>query len=135
MSLVRFVHPRSRGLAVLYIGFLGLGAPIAMAGEPYRDVTGTCLEIGDTCTPATGILKMQVQPSGKALVTLNDTAALESTVLDQNGVTVLFFHDEADEHQVRISQDVTFDDPITKPDPAAHNGKDQVLYRGQCVEG
>lgn len=121
--------------AILFSCVLTMAAPFAMASEPYCDISETCLETRDNCAPATGTLKMQVQPSGKALVTLKDSAPLESTILDLNGVIVLIFHDQEDEHQLRISQDGKFNYLITKTDPTAHNGKDQVLYRGQCVEG
>jgi len=135
MSLNRFVHACRAGLTVLYTGFCGVLALPAVAGEPYCDVTETCQGTNDNCTPATGRLQIDVQPNGKALVRFDDRAPLESAVLDMNGQIILIFHNDAQEHQLRISDTGRFNYLISTPDPEAAKGMDQVLYRGQCVEG
>lgn len=107
----------------------------ANAGVPFCNVSELCTGSNDNCSPAEGRLQIDVQPTGKALVRLNDDPPLESAVLDMNGQIILIFHDGPKEHQLRISNTGTFNYLISSPDPQAAKGKDQVLYRGQCVEG
>ncbi|MCA0873399.1 hypothetical protein LCL97_21415 [Seohaeicola saemankumensis] len=122
-------------MTVLYIGSLGLLPGPAVAGEPYCDVTETCQGTSDNCAPSTGRLQIDVQPDGKALVRFDDRAPLQSAVLDMNGQIILIFHNGSQEHQLRISDSGRFNYLISTPDPEAAKGMDQVLYRGQCVEG
>lgn len=132
MSLVRFVQAQIAGLSVLYIG---LSALPATAAEPFCTVQETCAQTNDNCHPAEGRLTIDVLPSGKASVVLNDAPPLESAILDMGGKIILIFHDGPAEHQLRIEGDGQFNYLISTPDTEAPNGKDQVLYRGQCVEG
>lgn len=127
--MARSAYAAIAGMAVL------LSAAAALAGAPFCQVEATCTETSDNCVAAEGRLQIDVLPSGKASVLLNDHAPLESTILDMNGMIMLIFHDGKDEHQLRIQPDGKFNYLISKPDPDAFNGKNQILYRGQCVEG
>ncbi len=109
--------------------------PAAMAAEPYCNVQETCSQTSDNCQPAEGLLKVDVLPSGKASVRLTDRPALESTILEMGGQIILLFTDGTDEHELRIAGDGKFNYLISTADRDAPKGKDQVLYRGQCVEG
>ena len=112
-----------------------LTAGAAKAAEPYCNVLETCTQTSDNCQPAEGMLKIDMQPSGKALVMPNDRPPLESAILNMSGQIILLFTDGTDEHELRINGDGKFNYLISIADPDAPKGKDQVLYRGQCVEG
>jgi len=47
----------------------------------------------------------------------------------------MIFWDGKTEHQLRLAADGVFNYLISVPDASAPKGKDQTLYRGQCVEG
>lgn len=107
----------------------------ATAGTPYCQIEEVCRGTNDNCAPEGGRVTIDVLPSGKAQVTLRDRAPLESTILDMNGMIMLIFHDDRIEHQLRINPEGSFHYLVSTPDPDAPKGKDQVMYRGQCVEG
>lgn len=112
-----------------------LAAPPALAGGPTCPVTETCKQTNDNCQPAEGMLVLALQPDGKVEVRLNDNPPLTSTVLQMNGQTILIFWNNGEEHQLRLAADGKFNYLISIPDESAPKGKDQTLYRGQCVEG
>ncbi len=112
-----------------------LAAGPAVAGAPTCPVREICKHSNDNCQPAEGMLILALQPSGKVEVRLNDDPPLESTVLQMNGQTILLFGRDREEHQLRLAADGTFNYLISIPDADAPRGKDQTLYRGQCLEG
>lgn len=114
---------------------LCLSAQPAFAAEPFCKVEETCTVHKDNCEPATGRLTIKVQPSGKGVITLDGTAPVEATILQMNGKTMLISTDDGEEHQLRISDDGSFNYLITTPDTDAQIGRSQIMYRGQCVEG
>lgn len=112
-----------------------LASPV-IAAEPYCLVQESCIETSDNCQPAEGRLEMRVQDSGKALVYLNDAEPLEATPLMMGQmVQMIFAGPDRSQHQLRIAPDGKFNYLIDTPNPEAHKGKDQILYRGQCQEG
>lgn len=134
---MRYPFPRFRQAAACgTVGPLAGLAPVAaLAGTPYCQIEQACRGTSDNCTPEGGRVTIDVLPSGKAAVTLRDRAPLESTILDMNGLIMLICHDDRTEHQLRINPEGSFTYLISVPDPDAPKGKDQVMYRGQCVEG
>ncbi len=108
---------------------------LALAGAPSCPVSETCKGSNDNCQPAEGLLTLTLLPTGKAQVQLNDASPHESTVLQLNGQTVLIFGENGEEHQLRLDAEGKFNYLITIPDADAPKGRDQTLYRGQCVEG
>ncbi len=122
-----------RGLLVMTI--LAATAAPALAGVPACPVTETCKGSNDNCRPAEGMLVLALQPDGKVEVRLDDAPPRLSTVLQMSGQTILIFGDDGEEHQLRLAEDGRFNYLISIPDPGAPKGKDQTLYRGQCVEG
>ncbi len=107
----------------------------ALADAPTCPVSEICRHANDNCQPAEGLLILALQPSGKVEVRLNDNPPLTSTVLQMNGQTILLFGEDGEEHQLRLAADGKFNYLITIPDADAPRGKDQTLYRGQCLEG
>lgn len=115
---------------------LSLCATPALAAEPYCLVEETCTETSDNCQPAEGRLEMRMQPGGKALVVLDDREGLEATPLVMGKmIQMIFSGPDKTQHQLRIGPDGRFNYLINTPNPDAWKGKDQVLFRGQCVEG
>lgn len=109
-------------------------APLYAAG-PRCMVEETCTETSDNCQPATGVVKVTALDGYKATVQLDDGPVYESTYLGLNGVLALIFSPEPQhEHQLRIQDDGVFNYLVSTPNAEAHNGKDQILYRGTCVE-
>lgn len=125
------MHTRALSLTLA----LALAPLPGLAGAPYCAVEEICKHTNDNCQPAEGRLVMRLLPSGKAEVQLDDGPAHESTVLQMQGKTLLIFRVEGEEHQLRLEADGKFNYLISIPDPDAPKGKDQTLYRGQCVEG
>ena len=123
-----------RGLLVTVFLAAAAGAP-AVAGAPSCPVTETCKHSNDNCQPAEGMLVLALQDDGKVEVRLNDNPPLLSTVLQMSGQTILIFGPDGEEHQLRLASDGKFNYLISIPDKGAPKGKDQILYRGQCVEG
>ena len=121
-----------RGVLVTLL--LAAAAAPAFAGGPTCPVTETCKHSNDNCQPAEGLLILALQPDGKVEVQLNDNPPLLSTVLQMSGQTILIFGSGGEEHQLRLAADGKFNYLISIPDEDAPKGKDQTLYRGQCVE-
>jgi hypothetical protein len=120
-------------LAPLALALLAAGP--ALAGGPSCPVSEICKHSNDNCQPAEGLLILALQPSGKVEVRLNDNSPLTSTVLQMSGQTILLFGEGGEEHQLRLAADGKFNYLITIPDADAPRGRDQTLYRGQCLEG
>jgi hypothetical protein len=114
---------------------LALATTPALAADPTCPVAETCKHSNDNCQPAEGMLLLRLLPSGKVEVRLNDNAPQEATVLQMTGQTIMLFGSDGEEHQLRLAPDGKFNYLISIPDPSAPEGKDQTLYRGQCVEG
>ena len=112
-----------------------LWAAPGLAGAPTCPVSEICKYSNDNCQPAEGMLILALQPSGKVEVRLNDNPPLTSTVLQMSGQTILLFGEDGEEHQIRLAADGKFNYLITIPDAGAPRGRDQTLYRGQCLEG
>ena len=120
-------------------GLLGVAliwAGPALAAEPYCQIEQTCLDTPDNCAPAEGRVMLEVLQDGKAQVRVNGEVMGAGAILSMSKVTMLIFTTgDGVQNQVRIQEDGAFTYLISKPDAAAFNGKDQILYRGQCVEG
>lgn len=111
----------------------------ALAGEPYCAIEETCTITSDNCVPAEGRVVLRVQPGAqvtKATIILNGENMGSGSVLGLHNVTaIMFTSDDGVENQLRIQESGRFNYLVSRPDPEAHKGKDQILYRGQCVEG
>lgn len=137
-TLVALANP-APAPAIAGVGLLVIAAGVpgaAMAGDPYCAIEETCTVTSDNCVPADGRLVFEALQGGKARVVLDDEVMGEAAILSMSSMTTLMFTTEAGvQNQVRIQQSGAFTYLVSKPDAAAFNGKDQVLYRGQCVEG
>ena len=108
-------------------------------GEPYCAVEETCTVTSDNCQPAEGRIKLHLHAAENvtmATILLNDENMGTGSVLGLHNVTaIMFTTEDGVENQMRIQENGRFNYLVSRPDPDAHKGKDQILYRGQCVEG
>lgn len=126
---------RKTAIRIAFVTATVVAAMPLHAGGPRCVVEETCTETSDNCQPAEGILRVTALDAYKATVQLDNGPVFESTYLGLNGVLALIFSPEPQhEHQLRIQDNGTFNYLVSTPNADAHNGKDQILYRGTCVE-
>ena len=126
----------ARNLLQLMAAIVALGLLSAPAlAEPKCLVEETCAGTSDNCEPAEGVVVITALDAYKATLQLNDGPVHESTYLSLNRVLALIFVVQGVEHQLRIQENGSFNYLISTPNPDAPKGKDQILYRGTCVEG
>lgn len=108
---------------------------LAQASEPYCVVEETCITTGDNCTPAEGRLDVRRVSQYRAEMVLNDRPAVEGIILDHKAITTVLGDLDGVHYQLRIQPDGTFNYLVETPNSEAWKGKDQVLFRGHCIEG
>ncbi|MDU8926908.1 hypothetical protein RXV86_05890 [Alisedimentitalea sp. MJ-SS2] len=111
----------------------------ALAAEPYCQVEETCTVTSDNCQPAEGRIMLHLHAAEnvtKATILLDGERMGTGSVLGLHNVTaIMFTTEDGIENQMRIQENGRFNYLVSRPDAQAHKGKDQMLYRGQCVEG
>lgn len=125
-----------RNLAALAVAGMMTALPFAaQAAEPYCLVEKTCVGSNDNCTPAEGKLVVTRVSAYRATMQLDDRAPVEGIILDHKVVTTVIGDLDDTKYQLRLSPDGVFNLLIETKNPEAWKGKDQILFRGRCVEG